>query len=475
MKKHSVLLKEELCEGCTNCVKKCPTKAIRVHHGKATIKEDLCIDCAECIRTCAYHAKYSRADKLIDIEDYQYPIVLIPPSFYGQFDDISPVKVKSSLYQFGFKDVQDVALAAEALTRKTLNYLDNNAGMYISSSCPVVVRMIKILYPELIGHLLPFKSPVEMMAERACMDALENGISPEDIGVFFLTPCPAKYTTIFNPMGIEKSFLNKALSVDTIYQALLKIIDENKDFNEEVENQQRRDAYQQGNNKNTLDKGIIEKQIKGNTINNEVNKEVIPYLGITWGQNGGEAQLLKDNMQMKTLSVSGIHNVKALLDELSRNNVKGIKYFELVACNQGCVGGVFNVINPFQAKYNLRKMTDKCKNMIDQDYSNYSYMLKKELKAIQVGSLDSNMEKAMEKLILLEKEIDILPGLDCAACGAPDCKTLAEDIINGKAKRTDCIFVLRQQVGDLADRMSELAHALPPVMKEGKKANEKDK
>lgn len=447
MKKHSVLLKEELCEGCTNCVKKCPTKAIRVHQGKATIKEDFCIDCAECIRTCAYHAKYSRGDKLSEIDNYQYPIVLIPPSFYGQFDNISPINVKKSLYELGFKEVYDVALAAEALTRKTLDFLNNKPGMFISSSCPVVVRMIKILYPELIGHLLPFKSPVEIMAERAQLDALEKGVPREDIAIFFITPCPAKYTTIFNPMGIEESFLDKALSVDIVYQALLKIIEKNKK-NEKTA------GYKKGDESE--------------------DSPIVPYLGITWGQNGGETQLLKDNMQKETLSVSGIHNVKALLNELSRNNVRGIKYFELVGCNQGCVGGIFNVNNPFQAKYNLRKLTEEHSNLVKQDDSKYNYKLTKELKSIQIGSLDSNMEKAMEKLILLEKEIEVLPGLDCAACGAPDCKTLAEDIINGKAKRSDCIFVLRQQVGDLADRMSELAHALPPVMKEGKKGKKKN-
>ncbi|MFP4016837.1 MAG: [Fe-Fe] hydrogenase large subunit C-terminal domain-containing protein [Halanaerobiales bacterium] len=465
MKKHSVLLKEELCEGCTNCVKNCPTRAIRVHHGKATIKEDLCIDCAECIRTCAYHAKYSRADRLVDIEEFKYPVVLIPPSFYGQFDGIEPVKVKKSLYRLGFKDVRDVAQAAEALTRQTLLYLDNNTGMYISSSCPVVVRMIKIQYPELIGHLLPFKSPVEMMAEKARNELEESGISPEDIGIFFITPCPAKYTTIFNPMGIDKSNLDRALSVDVIYQALLKILDKKDAVNGTGTSNVKTNNIEIGDiEPGDLEKGDIEpgdiESSNAQTDNNE--GKVVPYLGITWGQNA-------------TLSVSGIHNVKALLDELSRNNVKGIKYFELVGCSQGCVGGIFNVINPFQAKYNLRKLTEKHQNMIEQDYSKYNYQLSRDLKAIQIGSLDTNMERAMEKLILLEKEIDILPGLDCAACGAPDCKTLAEDIINGKAKRTDCIFVLRQQVGDLADRMSELAHALPPVMKEGKISGQKGK
>lgn len=434
MKKHSVLLKEELCVGCTNCVKNCPTKAIRVHQGKATIKEDLCIDCAECIRTCAHHAKYSRTDNLSEVVNYDYPVILIPPSFYGQFDGLSPVEVKRSLYKMGFKKVVDVALAAEALSKKTLEFLSNNSGMYISSSCPVVVRMIKILYPELIGHLLPFKSPVEMMAEKIRLEIVDEGIANKDIGVFFITPCPAKNTTIFSPMGIEESFLDRALSVDLVYQSILKIIkNEKKDDKKE----------------SVLD-----------------GEDLIPYLGISWGQNGGEVQLLKENMEKKTLSISGIHNVKSLLDELSRNNVKGIKYFELLACNQGCVGGVFNVMNPFQAKYNLLKLRGDYDKWIEQDLDKYNFKLTKEIKSIQLGHLDSNMEKAMKKLLQLEKEIEALPGLDCAACGAPDCKTLAEDIVNGKANPSDCIFLLRKQVGNLADKMSELAHALPPVMKD---------
>ena len=34
---HSVRLDEEKCEGCTNCIKRCPTEAIRVRNGKAHI------------------------------------------------------------------------------------------------------------------------------------------------------------------------------------------------------------------------------------------------------------------------------------------------------------------------------------------------------------------------------------------------------------------------------------------------------
>ena len=34
---HSVTLDAEKCKGCTNCIKRCPTEAIRVRNGKAQI------------------------------------------------------------------------------------------------------------------------------------------------------------------------------------------------------------------------------------------------------------------------------------------------------------------------------------------------------------------------------------------------------------------------------------------------------
>ena len=51
---HSVMLDKELCMGCINCIKRCPTEAIRVRDGKAHILKERCIDCGECIRICPH-------------------------------------------------------------------------------------------------------------------------------------------------------------------------------------------------------------------------------------------------------------------------------------------------------------------------------------------------------------------------------------------------------------------------------------
>ena len=87
-KPHSVTLDTELCTGCTNCVKRCPTEAIRVRNKKAIIIKERCIDCGECIRQCPHHAKKAEMDPLSVINNYEYSIALPAPTLYAQFRKI---------------------------------------------------------------------------------------------------------------------------------------------------------------------------------------------------------------------------------------------------------------------------------------------------------------------------------------------------------------------------------------------------
>jgi Na+-translocating ferredoxin:NAD+ oxidoreductase RNF subunit RnfB len=46
----------------------------------------------------------------------------------------------------------------------------------------------------------------------------------------------------------------------------------------------------------------------------------------------------------------------------------------------------------------------------------------------------------IERLNKVEETLQLLPGKECGVCGSPDCQTLAEDVVDGKATLDDCIF-----------------------------------
>jgi Fe-S-cluster-containing hydrogenase component 2 len=107
---HSVTLDEEKCRGCTNCIKRCPTEAIRVRKGRARIINERCIDCGECIRVCPYHAKKAITDPLDMINLYRYSVAIPAPSLYGQFKaEFSRNSILNSLKRLGFDYVYEVA------------------------------------------------------------------------------------------------------------------------------------------------------------------------------------------------------------------------------------------------------------------------------------------------------------------------------------------------------------------------------
>ena len=155
---HSVMLDSDLCKGCINCIKRCPTEAIRVRGGKAKIITERCIDCGECIRICPHHAKKAIYDKLSVLDDYRYTIALPAPSLYGQFNNLEDVDiVLNALLKMGFDQVFEVAKAAEIVSDISRRVMSEGRieKPVISSACPTVVRLIRVRFPELIDHVLP--------------------------------------------------------------------------------------------------------------------------------------------------------------------------------------------------------------------------------------------------------------------------------------------------------------------------------
>ena len=144
---HSVSLDKQKCLGCMNCIKRCPTQAIRVRHGKATIISERCIDGGECIRICPHHAKTAKSDRIEDIQKFKYKIALPAPSLYGQFNNLDDINyILTALTELGFDKVFEVAKGAEIISDATRKLLKNGnlKKPIISSACPAVCRLIRI-------------------------------------------------------------------------------------------------------------------------------------------------------------------------------------------------------------------------------------------------------------------------------------------------------------------------------------------
>jgi len=44
------------CTGCESCLDACPSEAIKMNNGKASIDADTCVDCGVCVGECPVEA-----------------------------------------------------------------------------------------------------------------------------------------------------------------------------------------------------------------------------------------------------------------------------------------------------------------------------------------------------------------------------------------------------------------------------------
>jgi iron only hydrogenase large subunit-like protein/anti-sigma regulatory factor (Ser/Thr protein kinase) len=429
---HSVRLDPARCKGCTNCIKGCPTEAIRVRDGRAFILEDRCIDCGECIRRCPNMAKAAVSDSWEALSILDYKIALVPPSFYGCFSDMTPDEIRAALLApNGFDEVVDVSVAADLCTEMMRDYIKKKPGQgpFISPACPAVLRLIQVKYPSLLDRVIPCEAPMEVAAWLA-KSKMERQRPVKNPSAVFISPCPAKITASRQPVGRGRSLVDASISAS---QAFLWV-----------------------------------QEHKGSRLPEGVS----PFLhssasGIGWGKSGGEMAAVG----LVGLAVDGIANVSAFLDELEAGRVDGqVEFIELQACTGGCVGGCLHAANPFVSRMRLNHLVarhhDAGPNRIvgETGTDRPELWFSLDLLPRPIFRLDPDPAKAEAKLSEIKAIEGSLPGLDCGACGAPTCRALAEDIVLGRGSEWDCTFKLRERLGELAEEVVSLAARRPPAM-----------
>jgi Na+-translocating ferredoxin:NAD+ oxidoreductase RNF subunit RnfB len=414
---HALKILDEVCFGCTHCIKVCPTEALRVRGGKARLVANRCIDCGMCMQACPVNAIIIEQDDFSDIFKFEARVALVPSVMIGQFPRHYPTrKIYSGILEQGFTHVYEAEHGSSILIEQINKYVDANKDIrpVISSFCPAIVRLIQVRFPNLVDNIMLLKAPLDLASISFKHELLERGIKEEDIGIFYVTPCAAKIAAIKSPVGEITSPIAGAINLDLLF---------NKVYSS------------------------FKKEIKSTCIVPE--KEQLRAEEMRWSLTGGESRYIKG----RCLAIDGINNAIEFLEQIENGTAVNFDFIELRACDESCAGGILTTANRFLTSERLhdralKYAADKSEGRI---IDNKSIDRHKAFVEKQVGigkieprsmlKLDEDLENAMRKMEKIRKINKYLPGIDCGGCGSPTCKSLAEDIVQGEAKTSDCIFL----------------------------------
>lgn len=409
---HALTIDEQTCIGCTHCMKVCPTEAIRVVGGLAEIREDRCVDCGHCMRACPVKAIYVEQDDIKKIQTFKYRVVLFPAVMIGQFPEkYTEDQIYAALLKIGFTHVFEVEQPIGILKNSIKEYCRKSTAHrpHISTFCPAIVRLIQIRYPSLTENLIRRKAPHDLGAHFAISELKKQGAKEEEIGLFYVTPCNAKISSVKSPVGEKESIVDGIINMNALYNKVMKAIDT-------------KEAPDTSSQRQNLTRD-----------------------GILWSLTRGEARHFGE----RSMAIDGIHNVIRFLERLENEEVPNLDFLELRACDQSCAGGIMMTGNRFLTVERLERRARRYApawKLQNTQAVKESKELKQKLIADQIipkpaFSLDPDRERALEKMNRAQRIICFLPGIDCGACGAPNCQALAEDMVSGTAKMSDCVFL----------------------------------
>lgn len=258
--------------------------------------------------------------------------------------------------------------------------------------------------------LPPMEVAARLSREKALREHPE--LKPEDIGVCFISPCPAKVSYVRNGFAGYESLVDVVVSIKDIYFQLISKMKHGEDV------------------KSLSSSGVI---------------------GIGWASSGGESTAIFNE---DYLAADGIDNCNKVLDQIENGNIPPLQFIELNACTGGCVGGVLTIQNPFIAKarlQGLRRYLPVSQNFIPKGEENSlpEELLFNDLPVYRpISRLSDSMQESMRMMSEIQKLKKELPGIDCGSCGAPNCRAFAEDIVKGNTTLENCLIRLRSKGED---------------------------
>jgi len=412
-----------LCRGHASCIRACPTKAIRIVNKRTVNVVGQCIGCGECIRVCDAGAVSAATTGTEEIGRDHVAIALVSPVLYAQIPGAMPKDILMGLRQMGFRHTIDMSYFLEIFHYATEEFINRNRKSnkapwpLISPVCPVVVRQIAYQFPSLMSHVLPVLRPAALMAQEVKRRIIpyyrESG---DAVALYYINPCPTKMDQNCTLASGQADIAEVALGINDIFPVLNRHVEQIKE-SDTIPFDQTRFEY--------------ETCATGNAS--------------MWAMSGGEIAEMDFD---RSLAVSGLEETITYLQKIEMGLFKDIEYIEFRACREGCLGGVLTAIDKYLAKSAVQKMVKLfglgrrlTRESILRMYEKGHFQMEKSpAKLIELyGTRQDAL--SLESLQEIEEIMELLRDTDCAACGAPDCRTFAEDIVRGSASLQDCLWI----------------------------------
>lgn len=413
---------EERCTGCAECLKVCPTRAIRIRNRTSIRLVDLCIGCGACIRACTVGAISAATRPPQSIGDGHVAIALVSPVLYAQFPKAMPKDVLLGLRHMGFRHTIDMSIFLEMFQFAAAEFIQRNRQTgeapwpLISPVCPAVVRLIAFQFPGLLAHVLPVLRPAALMArevkERIIPSYEAQG---RQAVLYYLNPCPTMPQERFAPDGAPLKHPEVSIGINDIYPDLSQRIDtiltEVPPFSE---------THFEYETCATANAALV-------------------------AMSGGEIASMRIE---KSMAVHGLRDTVSYLQKIELGLFQEVEYFEFRTCREGCLGGVLSAVDKYMARSNVQRMLhvhglgrrvpgNTILRLYDQGRFN------PDKSPLTLTRIFGNRKPALslEQMERIERILDAVGGWSCGACGAPDCQTFAEDVVRGQAELEDCRWV----------------------------------
>ncbi len=412
------------CRDCYRCVRNCPVKAVRVQGGQAQVVPELCIVCGTCVRECPQGAKSVRDDRDLVREALaagRTVVASVAPSAPAYFGIQSFAQMERALRALGFAAAHETAFGAEmvGLAHRELVEAEPSRWPIITSSCPVVVNLIEIYYPDLIPHLAPIVSP--MLAHGRWLRQRYG----DSAFLVFIGPCFAKKGEIHDEA--VRGVMDAALTFGELSEWLESggiAMPQPPDEHERVPRANARAFPVEG--------GLV-----------------------------GTANLDTDILTSEIVTTSGLAACEDVLRSIRAGGLQA-SLVELMACEGGCINGpgMGKDIGVYLARqrvldYAARRQPQPLPSRAEWPSLSRTYRDK------SVPLPEFTEEQIREVLHRVDKYTPE-DELNCGACGYPTCRDKAIATLRGLAEATMCIPYTRKRAESL--RQVVMAVTQDPVI-----------